>query len=291
MVEAGMLIGHVVPVPDSRDRIDLERDVEATRVALEYAELERDRVAPLAADGILSEARRNETDAAVAAAEVAHDGARRRLSNWSAVERGDSNGSRIAITAPIGGRISDSMLIDGAYVSADEDLARITDVARAVIEAHIPETDVGRIPLLTSAIVYVASSETPIEVSLDTPPIPAGRVDPATHTLAIRFALPEFTTVPASGLSARVMFGEGAVREVVAVPRSAVSDEDGIPVVYVQTSGEEFARRTVRTGERDGEYVEIVTGVSAGEWVVTEGAWLVRLAASQGAMPSHGHAH
>ena len=51
-------------------------------------------------------------------------------------------------------------------------------------------------------------------------------------------------------------------------------------VVYVQTGGERFARRLVRTGLRDGDYVAIIEGLAPGERVVSRGAYRVHLALS-----------
>ena len=42
---------------------------------------------------------------------------------------------------------------------------------------------------------------------------------------------------------------------------------------------------------RDGDYVEILSGVELGERVVTRGAYLVKLAASGAAQAGHGHPH
>jgi multidrug efflux pump subunit AcrA (membrane-fusion protein) len=76
-----------------------------------------------------------------------------------------------------------------------------------------------------------------------------------------------------------------------AIPASALQDEDGLSVVYVQAGGERFLRRIVQIGARDGDWVQILGGIQPGERVVTLGTHLVRLAASSGKVPEHGHAH
>jgi len=47
----------------------------------------------------------------------------------------------------------------------------------------------------------------------------------------------------------------------------------------------------MRTGLRDQNWIEIVSGVQAGERVVSEGAYDVHLAAADPAEAGHGHAH
>jgi multidrug efflux pump subunit AcrA (membrane-fusion protein) len=75
------------------------------------------------------------------------------------------------------------------------------------------------------------------------------------------------------------------------VPEAALVDDSGASVVFVQTEGESFERRPVRLGIRDAGYVEVLQGLSAGEHDVARGAWSVKLAASSGAVPAHGHSH
>jgi hypothetical protein len=47
----------------------------------------------------------------------------------------------------------------------------------------------------------------------------------------------------------------------------------------------------VQLGIRDGQYIEVLSGVASGERVVSKGAYLVKLAASGPAEAGHGHAH
>ncbi|MDP3214632.1 MAG: efflux RND transporter periplasmic adaptor subunit, partial [Deltaproteobacteria bacterium] len=88
---------------------------------------------------------------------------------------------------------------------------------------------------------------------------------------------------------AHLIVGE-AVRAV-AVPAGAIVDDGSQRVVFVQVEGEAFERRVVRLGDSDNGYVAVTDGVRAGERVVTRGAWSVKLAASGGAVPAHGHSH
>jgi cobalt-zinc-cadmium efflux system membrane fusion protein len=66
------------------------------------------------------------------------------------------------------------------------------------------------------------------------------------------------------GMAAKAQVFAGAAREVVAVPASAVLDENGMATVFVMIGGESFERRQVRIGARDGDWVEVVEGLEAG---------------------------
>jgi multidrug efflux pump subunit AcrA (membrane-fusion protein) len=76
-----------------------------------------------------------------------------------------------------------------------------------------------------------------------------------------------------------------------AVPESAVVDDAGRPVVFVQVAGELFERRPVRLGSQDGGYLQVIDGIKPLERVVTHGAYLIRLAALSPQIPAHGHVH
>ena len=55
------------------------------------------------------------------------------------------------------------------------------------------------------------------------------------------------------------------------VPKGAVRTVDGTAIVFV-VKGERAERRAVKTGANDGDLVEVVSGLTAGDRVVTEGA-------------------
>ena len=76
-----------------------------------------------------------------------------------------------------------------------------------------------------------------------------------------------------------------------AVPESAIIDDAGRPVVFVQKGGETFLRRPVKLGVRNGGIVQVLEGVSPGDRVVTKGAYLIRLSTMSSAVPAHGHVH
>ena len=76
-----------------------------------------------------------------------------------------------------------------------------------------------------------------------------------------------------------------------AIPESALVDEDGRPTVYVQVDGESFRKRDVELGIRDGDFVEVKQGLNEGERIVVKGGYADRLASVSAVIPAHGHTH
>ena len=55
--------------------------------------------------------------------------------------------------------------------------------------------------------------------------------------------------------------------------------------------GETFARRELELGVQQDDFVQVRAGLSAGERVVTRGAYRVHLASLSSTLPEHDHAH
>ncbi len=83
----------------------------------------------------------------------------------------------------------------------------------------------------------------------------------------------------------------GAAASGTAIPESAIVEDGGRPVAFVQTGGESFERRPLRLGNRAAGVVHVLEGIEPGERVVHRGAYLVRLAAMSSSVPAHGHVH
>jgi hypothetical protein len=74
------------------------------------------------------------------------------------------------------------------------------------------------------------------------------------------------------------------------VPASAIVDDGGVPVVYVQFEGEAFERREVVVRLRQGRKAAL-EGIREGERVVVLGGDAIRRAALLSSGPIEGHVH
>ena len=78
--------------------------------------------------------------------------------------------------------------------------------------------------------------------------------------------------------------------EGIVVPTSALVDDGGVMVVYLQISGEEFARQPVRIRARQGEWA-IVEGLVTDQRLVTRGGESIRRASLLSTGEPQGHVH
>jgi RND family efflux transporter MFP subunit len=69
---------------------------------------------------------------------------------------------------------------------------------------------------------------------------------------------------------------------VLAVPELVIVDENAKPVTYVQLGGETFEKRYLTLGKRDQGFVQVLSGLSEGEYIATKGAYAVAEAEHEG---------
>lgn len=290
-VEANELFGYLVPrLGEDTDIGNLVVEVERARSRLALARQDVQRMQSLFEQGAVPERRLSEAREALEVAEVEMQTAQSRLHQ----QRGSSEQAGIAMRAPIAAELVEVQARPGAYVRAGDALFTLVVPERRWLEVQIPEKHADQLGDVSGVSLQRASRARPLvlDVRGQTRLIGVRSViDPTTRTASVTLEYPSQAgpTLLGARFPARVFHGQPTPH--LAVPRSALIDDGGQPVVYVQTSGERFQRRPVRLGIQDGRWVEILSGIEAGDRVVTEGAYYVKLAAAGGEEVGHGHAH
>jgi hypothetical protein len=176
-------------------------------------------------------------------------------------------------------------------VAAGDALARVVRTDRAWLEVELPPEGARLLAASGPAGVVVETGEGPaLAIRQDSVRLVsvAPEVDPArgTVTALLELRAPGLrlgTTVEAELLLA----GE---REGVVVPTSALVDDGGVTVVYLQLSGERFVRQEVEVEARQGERA-LVEGLAPGQRLVTRGGDAVRRATLMSSGQAEGHVH
>jgi membrane fusion protein, heavy metal efflux system len=199
-------------------------------------------------------------------------------------------GERTVVRAPIAGVVAEAQVTPGAAVQEGQLLYRLVAVDRVHVAGAVPEQFLARVQHVRAAEIEVPGLEAPLPA---TRLVSIGRVvDPQTRSVPITFELAGPPPGVAVGQAVTLRLITPPEGREVTVPASAIVDDGGQQIVFVQSGGESFERRPVRAGgEREGGYVRIVSGLEPGERIVTRGAHLVRLAALSPQTPGHGHVH
>ncbi|MEK4032646.1 efflux RND transporter periplasmic adaptor subunit [Methylocystis sp. IM3] len=98
-------------------------------------------------------------------------------------------------------------------------------------------------------------------------------VDPITRRLFVRSEIADPEHLLRAGMFANFVIRIGDPIRALALPQAAVVREgDGSMICWVTENFRRFTRRIVVTGQRQGDFVQIISGLDAGETVVGEGA-------------------
>jgi RND family efflux transporter MFP subunit len=216
----------------------------------------------------------------------------KRASYQAVSEQVDLSQDDFALVAPIDGYIEKINFILGDRVEAGQELFLVSNPERIMLRADVPESQIQKAMETEDASFLVSGLDTLFNVTrLHGKKTSVGStVDAVSHTIPVFFELNNWKNRIKIGMHAQVFLSSGAVRTCLAVPKASLIDEDGNKTLYLQSTGESFEKRIVRTGLEEGGFVEITQGVRAGERVVVKGAYQVRLA-SLGANASMGHGH
>jgi RND family efflux transporter MFP subunit len=151
-------------------------------------------------------------------------------------------------------------------VSADPVL-RVIDPRRLEVVASVPLAHSPRIIIGAAAHLANVPVGDP-EVGLKVLSRPA-TVEAGTATIPIRLAFNAPTTFPA-GTPVQVDIDAELHPNAVLIPAPALVREGEETAVFV-VNGDKARRRPVQIGMTDGEHIEIVSGVKAGEMVIVDG--------------------
>ena len=197
-----------------------------------------------------------------------------------------------ALLSPMDGFLKQMLVPNGGFVEVGQPVAVVTQTHRLQLRAEVSERDYALLTKVSSANFRPSYTDKLYKMSdLNGRLVAYGKTaaDEASHYIPVTF---EFDNVGdiVPGAFADVYLLTTLEHDVLSVPISALTEEQGLYYVYVQVCAEEFMKRGVQIGRRDGERVEILHGLHGGERVVTQGAYQVKLASVATAIP-HGHSH
>jgi membrane fusion protein, heavy metal efflux system len=196
------------------------------------------------------------------------------------------------LTAPMSGFIKNILVNEGQYVASGQPLATLTKNQRLLLRADVSLKDADRISSIKEANFTIIQNK----MMYNTGNLNARLVSIAKTTgentpfIPVHFELDSRPGI-LPGSFAEVFLKTVPLYNALVIPVSALVEEQGVFYVYVQTAGESFQKREVKLGANDGEQVQVLSGVSAGERVVTKGAYQIKLSQASGTMPAHGHEH
>lgn len=172
----------------------------------------------------------------------------------------------MTLKAPRKGIISYRNAEVGNYVSAGTKLFTIVDNSSVFVDCIVSESD--------SALLQVGQE---VEVDIEALGHEAkGKIifiSPAasdeSNGFSVRLALESADANIKEGLFAKSKFNYLQKENTISLNRTAIIEKNGKDYVFVLNKNNKVEQREVKTGIRNDTQVEIIKGISAGEWIVT----------------------
>ncbi|MEX2282268.1 MAG: efflux RND transporter periplasmic adaptor subunit [Gemmatimonadota bacterium] len=195
----------------------------------------------------------------------------------------------LPIQSPISGLVAQRTISPGSRVAAGQMLFSIVDPSVVWIKANLPAQHASMLDRGTTAAFRIAGLNRLFEarklISI------GGMVDPASRTVPVIYEAQNPGNTIKVGANVLVSVRTAQRSEGVVIPTVAILDEEGKSIAYVQADGETFERRELTLGGSERGLSLVLSGIRAGERVVSGAAYQIRLASLSTAVPAHGHEH
>ncbi|HKD06261.1 MAG TPA: efflux RND transporter periplasmic adaptor subunit [Bryobacteraceae bacterium] len=269
------------------DRTKAQDDVTAAAQAVEAAKKVYDNRVELVKQGALAQKLADDAKLTLVQAQSAYDTAERHLQTLTQVgqreqvaaakaqaeaakahyETASVQLSYAEIRSPISGVVADRPVYPGEMATSGTPLISIVDISQIVARANIPVKDAQVIQVGRPATIAGPDGDIAGKVTVVSP-----AVDPQTTTVEVWVQAPNLGEKLKPGATAHVTIKAETLQDVIIVPASALlnSDEGGQKVM-VAGSDNLAHERKIAVGIRQGDNLQLISGVQEGEKVIVSG--------------------
>jgi HlyD family secretion protein len=175
------------------------------------------------------------------------------------------------IRSPIDGVVTDRPLFAGEMANTGQAVITVMDLSSLIAKLHVSQEQAARMKVGDAATAVIPGRDEPVQgkVSLISPAL-----DPGSTTLEVRVMLPNKDGSLKAGGSVHVSVAGRTLSSALTVPNEAlIAGSDGTTTVMVVGADSVAHKKAVKTGITDGKDTQVVSGLSAGDEVVTGGAY------------------
>ncbi|MBF9254937.1 efflux RND transporter periplasmic adaptor subunit [Pontibacter sp. 172403-2] len=180
--------------------------------------------------------------------------------------------ARVTFLAPESGVVTEIAAAEGQYIAEGNVLYRLAKLGTIWVEAELYPQEIVEVSTGDPIRVVVqgfAQEPVAAKVAFLSPELRAG-----SQVALLRAELPNKEGLYLPGMQAEVIL-PGADSAALTIPADAVIREEQGSHVWVQTGENTFEPRMITLGEVSADRVAILTGLKAGDKVVTSGAYLL----------------
>ncbi|MDA9888031.1 efflux RND transporter periplasmic adaptor subunit [Flavobacteriaceae bacterium] len=187
--------------------------------------------------------------------------------------------AKAQITAPFSGVIDQVLKDPGTVVSPGNgsEVFRLINLSNMYIEVDVPEGYLGAVTKGKKAGVYFPVLQDSVNAVVRET---GNYINPNNRSFSAEIALENSNGSIKPNLNARVHINDYTNENALLIPQSVISENAaGEQYAYVAelNNGEAIAKRhIITTGKTQGDFVEITSGISAGDLIIKEGARSVK---------------
>lgn len=210
---------------------------------------------------------------------------------WEAVD-GKQTADGVSVVSPISGYLKNLQVKEGDYVAVGQPLATISQNNRLVLRAEVSEKYYNILPAVQSAHFRTPYDNVTYKLSdLRGRLLSYGKASDAnSFYIPVTFEFDnKGAVIPGSFVEIYLL--TAPMQNVISVPVTALIEEQGVYSVYIREHEEAYRKMPVTLGADNGCEVQVLSGLSVGDEVVTEGAYQIKLASASSAIPAHTHSH
>ena len=247
----------------AQDLMRVRADVAGAQAQLESARVTQARTRDFVARGLVPRVELDSADRAFADAQAAVERAQ------AAEAAAEAAAARAVVRAPFDGMVAQRFHEPGDLVqgSVTDPVLRVVDPKRLEVIASVPAPDVSRV--LPGASARMTSPVDARVIRLAVTARPSAAQPRADGSLPVRLEFAEPHDVPVN-TNVDVEIDAEERSGIVFVAPDSLIQESGRTTLFV-ANGDRAERRGVTTGLADDQRVEITSGLSAGELVITQG--------------------
>ncbi len=289
----GDVVFRLVPRVGDRSLPELRAEASSLEADLGVARRRVERLTELLQIEATSQSELEKARATLASLEARLASARGGVVSASTTTNSSASAAAFPVNAPWAGRVAEVLVSPGQTVAAGASLGRVVKVRPLwVVVALRPEAAARVQSSPVGLYLKRPGDQAPLEIPATGVRLIARspEVDPRTASVNVILEVDRSVSELPLGSAVEAELLLSGERRGIVVPLSAVLDDSGVTVAYVQLEGETFARRAVQVLRRLGSQA-LVEGLEPGERVVTAGAGAVRRSSLLSSGAPEGHVH
>ena len=189
--------------------------------------------------------------------------------------------AKASIKAPFSGIIDDVIKDQGTVVSPGpgSEVFRIVNLSEMYIEVDVPETYLGQITKGKEAIVYFpVLGDSVVTTIRET----GNFIKPGNRSFSIEISVPNKSGNVKPNLTAKVRLNDYSNADAILIPQSIISENaEGEQYAYLCSAPDDnnesiVTKSVITTGKTQNGLVEVLSGISNGDFIIKEGARSVK---------------